>query len=83
MFSYGQLWLKEGQAMEPNKCNFKFYLDKEGKPVIETGNAACQLIAVEALQGGDVTVKVTPKSVKAEEPVPEPAPDTRLNPTES
>ncbi|MBA7689081.1 hypothetical protein ES703_97579 [subsurface metagenome] len=71
--------------MEPNKCNFKFYLDKEGKPVIEAGNPECQLIAIEALQGGDVTVKVTPKGVKAEEPalVEEPAPDTRLNPTES
>ncbi|MBA7716358.1 hypothetical protein ES703_125429 [subsurface metagenome] len=78
--------------MEPNKCKFDFYLDKDGKPVIEAGNPECQLIAIEALQGGDVTVKVTPKGVKAEpepvpepvtEPVTEPAPDTRLNPTES
>ncbi|MBA7684982.1 hypothetical protein ES703_93395 [subsurface metagenome] len=71
--------------MEPNKCNFKFYLDPDGKPVIETGNAECQLIAVEALQGGDVTVKVTPKSVVAE-PEPEPVtelPVSKLNPTQS
>jgi len=66
--------------MEPNKCNFKFYLDPDGKPVIETGNAECQLIAVEALQGGDVTVKVTPKSVKAEEPVTEPVPEPVTEP---
>ncbi|MBA7713071.1 hypothetical protein ES703_122069 [subsurface metagenome] len=69
--------------MDISKCNYKFYLDKDGKPVIEAGNPECQLIAIEALQGGDVTVKVTPKGVKAEEPEPEPAPDTRLNPTES
>jgi len=68
--------------MEPNKCKFDFYLDEAGKPVIEAGNPECQLLAIEALQAGDVTVKVKPKGVKAEEP-PAPGPDTRLNPTES
>ncbi|MBA7714685.1 hypothetical protein ES703_123716 [subsurface metagenome] len=66
---------------EPNKCKFDFYLDEAGKPVIEAGNPECQLLAIEALQSGDVTVKVTPKGVKAEEPPA--APDTRLNTTES
>jgi len=58
--------------MEPNKCKFDFYLDEAGKPVIEAGNPECQLIAIEALQGGDVTVKVRAAGVKAE-PEPEPA----------
>ena len=64
--------------MVENKCNFKFYLDEAGKPVIEAGNPECQLLAIEALQQGDVTVKVNPKGVIAEpvpEPVPEPKPD--------
>ncbi|MBA7553206.1 hypothetical protein ES705_45793 [subsurface metagenome] len=70
--------------MEPNKCKFEFYLDEEGKPVIEAGNPECQLLVIEALQTGDVTVKVKPKGVKAEpEAEPEPKPDTRFNPTES
>ncbi len=59
--------------MELNKCEFKFYLDEAGKPVIEAGNPECQLIAIEALQGSDVTVKVTPKGVKAEETPPKPS----------
>jgi len=58
---------------EPNKCNFDFYLDEAGKPVIEAGNPECQLIVIEALQSGDVTVKVKPKGAKAEaEPAPVP-----------
>lgn len=63
-----------------DKCKFEFYLDEDGKPVIEAGDPACQLLVIEALQGGDVTVKVKPKGAKAE---PEPGPDIRLNPTES
>ncbi len=59
--------------MVANKCNFKFYLDEAGKPVIEAGNPECQLVAIEALQQADVTVKVKPKGVVAEaEPVAEP-----------
>lgn len=57
--------------MEPNKCKFDFYLDEAGKPVIEAGDPECQLLAIEALQGGDVTVKVKPKGAVAE-PVAEP-----------
>jgi len=61
--------------MEPNKCGFEFYLDEDGKPVIVAGSPECQLIAIEALQGSDVTVKVKPKGVVAEpEPEPEPEP---------
>lgn len=64
--------------VEPNKCNFNFYLDKDGKPVIEAGNPECQLVAINALQSGDVTVKVKPKGVKAEEPPASgPEPETR------
>jgi len=62
--------------MEANKCEFKFYLDEASKPVIEAGNPECQLIAIEALQGGDVTVKVKPKGVVAE-PAPEPEPEPK------
>ena len=58
---------------EPNnKCKFDIYLDEDGKPVIEAGNPECQLIIIEALQSGDVTVKVKPKGVKADEPLAEP-----------
>lgn len=58
-----------------NKCKFEFYLDDAGKPVIEAGNPECQLLVIEALQSGDVTVKIKPHGVVAEaEPEPEPAP---------
>ncbi|MBA7691973.1 hypothetical protein ES703_100529 [subsurface metagenome] len=63
--------------MEPNKCKFDFYLDEAGKPVIVAENPECQLIGIEALQSGDVTVKVKVAGVKAEpvaEPVTEPEP---------
>lgn len=49
-----------------NKCKYDFYLDDAGKPVIEAGNPECQLLIIEALQSGDVTVKVKPKGAKAE-----------------
>ena len=49
-----------------NKCMYEFYLDEAGKPVIEAGDPTCQLLVIEALQSGDVTVKVKPKGAKAE-----------------
>ncbi|GAH94100.1 unnamed protein product [marine sediment metagenome] len=50
--------------MDLNKCDYKFYLDKDGKPVIEAGNAECLLHATKALQGNEVTVTIA--GVKAE-----------------
>ena len=52
--------------MATNKCKYEFYLDEANKPVIETSNPDCQLLAIEALQSGDVTVKVKPRGAKAE-----------------
>lgn len=54
--------------MDLNKCEYKFYLDKDGKPIIEAPDAECQVYAVKALHGNEVTVTIA--GVKAEpEPV--------------
>lgn len=56
--------------MDLNKCEYKFYLDKDGKPVIEAPDIECLLHATKALQGSEVTVTIG--SVKVEpEPVTE------------
>lgn len=63
--------------MDLNKCDYKFYLDKDGKPVIEAGSPECQVQAVKALHGNEVTVTIA--GVKAEvapEPGPEPGPES-------
>ncbi|MBA7588415.1 hypothetical protein ES708_30471 [subsurface metagenome] len=55
--------------MDFDKCSYKFYLDEDGKPVIEASDADCQLHAIKSLQGNEVTVTIA--GVKAgPEPVP-------------
>lgn len=52
--------------MDLSKCSYKFYLDKDGKPVIEAGDAECQLYAIKALQGNEVTVTIAGVKAGAE-----------------